>query len=112
VPHIERPSYPFVTLAKGFFLRNPGWQAGNQAAISDFSGPAGSLGSRKSTVNGPSNDAKSGEYQIEPTATADRRSMSALACWQQSHFTKVFRRIVGVTPMRFRGEIGCGHSHA
>jgi AraC family transcriptional regulator len=30
----------------------------------------------------------------------------------QSHFTKVFRRIVGVTPMRFRGKIGRGHNHA
>jgi AraC family transcriptional regulator len=29
----------------------------------------------------------------------------------QSHFTKVFRRIVGVTPMTFRGRIGCGHDH-
>ena len=30
----------------------------------------------------------------------------------QSHFTKVFRRIVGVTPMRFRDKTGRGHSHA
>jgi len=30
----------------------------------------------------------------------------------QSHFTKVFRRIVGVTPMRFRGKIGHVHDHA
>ena len=30
----------------------------------------------------------------------------------QSHFTKVFRRMVGVTPMRFRGKTGCGHNHA
>jgi AraC family transcriptional regulator len=30
----------------------------------------------------------------------------------QSHFTKVFRRVVGVTPMKFRGKIGCGHNHA
>jgi AraC-like DNA-binding protein len=30
----------------------------------------------------------------------------------QSHFTKVFRQIVGVTPMRFRGEIGYVLSHA
>ncbi len=30
----------------------------------------------------------------------------------QSHFTKVFRRIVGVTPMRFRGNFGCGNIHA
>src|ERR1700734_69642 len=29
----------------------------------------------------------------------------------QSHFTKVFRRIVGVPPMRFRGKIGRGHNH-
>jgi AraC family transcriptional regulator len=29
----------------------------------------------------------------------------------QSHFTKVFRRIVGVTLMRFRGKIGCGGVH-
>jgi AraC family transcriptional regulator len=30
----------------------------------------------------------------------------------QSHFTKVFHRIVGVSPMRFRGKIGPGHNHA
>jgi AraC family transcriptional regulator len=30
----------------------------------------------------------------------------------QSHFTKVFRRIVGVTPMRFRSQIGRGHNQA
>jgi AraC-like DNA-binding protein len=30
----------------------------------------------------------------------------------QSHFTKVFRQIVGVTPMRFRGEIGYVLNHA
>ncbi len=30
----------------------------------------------------------------------------------QSHFTKVFRRIVGVTPMKFRGKIGTGRTHA
>jgi AraC family transcriptional regulator len=30
----------------------------------------------------------------------------------QSHFTKVFRRVVGVTPMRFRGKFGRGHNHA
>jgi AraC family transcriptional regulator len=31
----------------------------------------------------------------------------------QSHFTKVFRRIAGVTPMKFRGEIGpvLDHDH-
>ncbi len=30
----------------------------------------------------------------------------------QSHFTKVFRRVVGVTPLKFRGKIGSGHNHA
>jgi AraC family transcriptional regulator len=30
----------------------------------------------------------------------------------QSHFTKVFRRMVGVTPMKFRSEIGREHNHA
>jgi AraC family transcriptional regulator len=30
----------------------------------------------------------------------------------QSHFTKVFRRIVGVTPMKFRGKTDHEHNHA
>jgi AraC family transcriptional regulator len=30
----------------------------------------------------------------------------------QSHFTKVFRRMVGVTPMKFRSEMGREHNHA
>ncbi len=30
----------------------------------------------------------------------------------QSHFTKTFRRIVGVTPMRFRTNTGSEHDHA
>jgi len=37
---------------------------------------------------------------------------AAVGFADQSHFTKVFRRIVGVTPMRFRGQIGYGHDHA
>ncbi|MGA7521724.1 MAG: AraC family transcriptional regulator [Acidobacteriaceae bacterium] len=37
---------------------------------------------------------------------------SAAGFADQSHFTKVFRRIVGVTPMTFRGKIGRRHNHA
>ena len=39
-------------------------------------------------------------------------SYKAAGFADQSHFTKVFRRIVGVTPMKFRSKIGRGHNHA
>ena len=37
---------------------------------------------------------------------------AAVGFADQSHFTKVFRRIVGVTPLKFRGNIGPAHNHA
>jgi AraC family transcriptional regulator len=36
---------------------------------------------------------------------------TAVGFADQSHFSKVFRRIVGVTPMTFRGKLGRGRGH-
>jgi AraC family transcriptional regulator len=51
------------------------------------------------------------EYLRDPKVTLACAGAAA-GFADQSHFTKVFRRIVGVTPMRFRGQIGRGHDHA
>ena len=51
------------------------------------------------------------QYLHDPTISLACAGV-AVGFADQSHFTKVFRRIVGVTPMTFRGEIGKKHSHA
>jgi AraC family transcriptional regulator len=51
------------------------------------------------------------QYLRDPKITLAHAGAAA-GFADQSHFTKVFRRIVGVTPMRFRGKIGRGHSQA
>ena len=49
------------------------------------------------------------QYLRDPKMTLSCAAAAA-GFADQSHFTKVFRRIVGVTPLTFRGKIGLGHS--
>jgi AraC family transcriptional regulator len=51
------------------------------------------------------------QYLRDPKITL-ACAAEAVGFADQSHFTKVFRRIVGVTPTRFRGKVGRGHDHA
>ena len=51
------------------------------------------------------------QYLLDPKFTLACAGEAA-GFADQSHFTKVFRRIAGATPMKFRGKIGRGHNHA